>query len=67
MVIDRFDLTIIVSKDSRLDLDNGIKSCIDILKRYGLIKDDSPRYMRRVIIEWGEAKYGCRLILRPTV
>jgi Holliday junction resolvase RusA-like endonuclease len=67
MIVDRFELTVILSPECHKDCDNILKSAVDYLRRLGLIKDDSPRYMRRVIIEWGEARYGCRLILRPTV
>lgn len=47
------------------DLDNTPKRVIDYAKRLGLIVDDSPKYMRRVIIEFGDAPDGCRLILTP--
>jgi hypothetical protein len=48
-----------------LDLDNAPKQIIDYARRLGLIVDDSPKYMRRVIIEFGGAPEGCRLILTP--
>lgn len=65
-VLDRFELIITLSEDQNsIDLDNGIKKLCDYCKYLGLIKDDSKKYMRRVTIEWGEAQYGCRLILRP--
>lgn len=61
----QFEVTIIVSENVKIDLDNGPKRLIDYAKQLELIIDDSPRYMRRVIIEWGHAPEGCRLILRP--
>lgn len=61
---ERFELTIIFSEDSRLDLDNGIKSAIDYLRRIELIKNDSKKYMRALHIVWGKAPEGCRLVLR---
>lgn len=50
-----------------IDLDNSCKGILDYLKRVELIVDDGPKYMRRVVIEWGIAPHGCRLILKPWV
>lgn len=62
---DRFELTIILcEKQCRLDADNPVKAAIDYLRRLELIKDDDKRYLRRLVVEWGEAPSGCRLILR---
>jgi hypothetical protein len=41
-----------------------VKVSVDYARALGLITDDSPKYMRRVVIEWGHAPHGCRLILR---
>lgn len=61
----RFEATIIFDESLvNLDLDNGVKAVIDYVRRVGLITDDSKKYMRRLVIEWGEAPHGCRLILR---
>jgi hypothetical protein len=63
---DRFEVVLILDENGTgIDLDNGPKVAIDFCKRLGLIRDDGPRYMRRVTIEWGEAPEGLRLILRP--
>mgnify|MGYP001607902233 CR=1 FL=1 len=63
--LDRFEITIILSEqDCPLDLDNPIKAAIDYLRRIELIKNDDKRYMRRIVVEWGEAPEGCRLVLR---
>ncbi len=63
--VDRFELTIILSeKKCRLDCDNPVKSAVDYLRRLELIKNDDKRYMRRLVVEWGEAPAGCRLVLR---
>jgi len=62
---DRFEATVILSeKLCRCDLDNALKAVIDYAKILELIVDDSPRYMRKVTVEWGEAPHGARLILR---
>lgn len=61
-----FEAIIVLSRDhTKMDLDNSVKALIDYAKRIELIKDDSPRYMRRLTLEWGEAPTGCRLTLRP--
>ena len=65
-ILGRFEATIILNEiKTKADLDNTPKRLIDYARYLGLIADDSPKYMRRVIIEWGEAPEGCRLILRP--
>ena len=61
----QFEATLILDETlNSIDLDNGIKAVIDYARRIGLVVDDSPKFMRRVIIEWGRAPSGCRLILR---
>lgn len=60
-----FEARIVIDADQyRGDLDNAAKAAIDYCKRLGLIVDDSRKYMRRVIIEWGEAPAGMRVTLR---
>lgn len=62
---DRFEATIILcERRCKCDLDNAVKAVIDYAKILELILDDSPRYMRRVTVEWGDAPQGARLILR---
>jgi Holliday junction resolvase RusA-like endonuclease len=62
----QFEATIILSEaHTKMDADNAIKSIIDYAKRLELIKDDSPKFMRKITVEWGDAPHGCRLILRP--
>ncbi len=48
-----------------LDLDNGIKALLDYARRLELVPDDRPRYLRRLVVEWGEAAAGCRVTLTP--
>jgi Holliday junction resolvase RusA-like endonuclease len=64
-ILGRFEATIILSEDSAADLDNLPKRVLDYARSLGLITDDGPKYMRRIVIEFGEAPEGCRLILRP--
>jgi hypothetical protein len=61
----QFEARIIFPDDASVDFDNTPKQIIDYAKRLGLIVDDSPKYMRRVIIEFGDCPEGCRLILTP--
>ncbi len=61
----RFELVITLKEGSRLDADNAIKGVIDAIRRFRLVSDDSPKFMRRVVIEFGEAPAGCRVTVRP--
>jgi Holliday junction resolvase RusA-like endonuclease len=64
--ISRFELHIIMSEHhSKIDLDNGLKALIDYLRKIELIEDDSPKHMRRIIVEFGTAPMGCRVTVRP--
>lgn len=47
------------------DPDNPIKAAIDLLRTLGVITDDSPKFAKRIVIEWGSAPDGCKLIVRP--
>jgi hypothetical protein len=61
-----YELTIILNEAMcKLDPDNPIKTPIDYLRRLELIPNDSPKFARRIVIEWGDAPEGCRLVLRP--
>lgn len=60
-----FELLITMSEaHTRIDLDNGIKALIDYLRRVDVIQNDSPEYLRRLTVEWGEAPEGCRVTVR---
>jgi hypothetical protein len=57
----RYQVTVTLDEKSRsADLDNGIKALLDYARRIELVRDDSPRYLRRLIVEWGEVRTGCR-------
>lgn len=61
-----FEAHIILSeRHTRIDLDNACKALLDYAVRCNLVVDDSPKYLRRLVAEWGYAPAGCRLILRP--
>lgn len=62
---DRYELTIVLDeKQTGIDLGNAEKLCNDYLKRIELVQDDGPKFCRRIVIEFGEAPSGCRLIVR---
>jgi hypothetical protein len=58
-----FEATITIASSSRLDLDNGVKLLIDTAREYGLVPDDSPKYLRRLTLEFGQTEHGARLTL----
>jgi Holliday junction resolvase RusA-like endonuclease len=62
----RFELLVVVDeKATRCDLDNVCKLACDYLKRIEVIEDDGPKYMRRLVVEFGHAPAGVRLIVKP--
>jgi len=63
--VSRFELHIVMSERSRADLDNGLKALIDYLRKIELIEDDSPKHMRRLVVEFGHAPHGCRVTVKP--
>ena len=56
---------IIDRKRTRADLDNLVKALLDYAVRIEAIADDSPKYVRKITIEWGRAPEGVRLVLTP--
>jgi Holliday junction resolvase RusA-like endonuclease len=60
----KFEVRITFSESCRMDLDNGVKHLIDYARKIELIVDDSPKYMRRIVVDWGHAPEGVRLTLR---
>lgn len=59
----RFEIIITLRDGSQIDADNTAKIIIDSVRRYRLITDDSPKYMRRVVIQFGDVA-GCRVTVR---
>lgn len=63
--LQQYELTVTLDESKcRLDPDNPVKAAIDLLRSLEIITDDSPKYARRIVVEWGEAPDGCRLTLR---
>lgn len=61
----QFEAIITLPEGSRIDLDNNCKQVIDYARSLGLIIDDSPKYLRRLVVEFGDVPEGARLVLRP--
>ena len=61
----RYQIKIVLNEKCRVDPSNTLKILEDTAKRYGLIVDDSPKFCRRIIIEFGDAPEGARVILTP--
>jgi Holliday junction resolvase RusA-like endonuclease len=61
----KFEVLITLSeRHTRMDLDNCVKELIDYARKIELITNDSPKYMRRIVVDWGHAPEGVRLTLR---
>jgi Holliday junction resolvase RusA-like endonuclease len=59
----RFEIIITLRDGSQTDADNAVKGVIDVVRRFGLVADDSPKFMRRVTIEFGDVQ-GCRVTIK---
>ena len=63
--INQYELTITLDEDQcKCDPSNILKAAEDFLVSLEIIPDDSPKFARRIIIEWGEAPDGARLTIR---
>jgi hypothetical protein len=66
LLLERFEIWITLSEDKCiLDADNAVKLLIDYLRYRDIIKDDGPKFMRRLVVEWGDAPTGCRVTVKP--
>lgn len=60
-----YEATIQISeKLSKADLDNHVKCLIDYAVSREFVPNDSPRYLRRLVVEWGCPINGARVTLR---
>lgn len=64
-IVGRFEAIVTLSEKCRLDADNGLKGLIDFARHCGLIEDDSPKYLRKLTVKFGDAPHGAKLVLRP--
>lgn len=61
-----YELHIVLSEDHcRTDIDNGLKLVIDYLRHRGITSDDGKKQLRRLLVEWGNAPAGVKIIVRP--
>jgi hypothetical protein len=60
-----FEVQITICSSCRLDLDNGVKLLLDTARGYGLVPDDSPKYLRKITVLFGPAPEGARLLITP--
>lgn len=64
-IVGQYELAITMSENhTGIDLDNGIKALVDYLRRIEVVQDDSPKFFRRLTVEWGAAIEGCRVVVR---
>jgi Holliday junction resolvase RusA-like endonuclease len=57
----QYEVRITLKDAGRIDPDNGIKALLDYLVRIEAVKDDSRFYLRRLVLEFGEAPEGVRV------
>lgn len=60
----RYEIIITLRDGSAIDADNTAKLLIDTVRRFNLVSDDNPTFMRKVTLEFGEVE-GCRVTVRP--
>lgn len=61
----QYEVLIVMSEaHTGIDLDNGIKALIDYLRKIEIVEDDSPKFFRKLTVEWGSAIEGCRVHVR---
>ena len=60
----RYEIIITLRDGSTIDADNTPKLLIDTIRRFNLVNDDNPTFMRKVTIEFGDVE-GCRVTVRP--
>jgi hypothetical protein len=64
--IPRFELTVTLDDGlALLDLDNSLKLLIDYLVSVNIVANDSPKHMRRLVVQWGSVSAGCNVVVRP--
>lgn len=60
-----YEIYITLAKHLRTDPDNILKSTIDYLRHIEITEDDSPKYVRKIVVEWGPAPEGMVVTMRP--
>jgi crossover junction endodeoxyribonuclease RusA len=57
----KVSLDIAIEDTGRLDLDNTLKGCIDLLVHHKVIEGDSRKYVRDIRAHWSKDVTGCRI------
>lgn len=64
--VPRYDLLITLSEEHvKTDPDNGLKIAIDFLRMRDITLNDSPKNLRRLVVEWGYAPAGMQITVTP--
>lgn len=63
-IIGQYEAVVTLRDGSRIDADNTLKLLLDAVRRFGLVSSDSPKFLRRLVVEFGEVA-GCRITLNP--
>lgn len=63
----KFEAHIMLDNSLTIDADNSCKAILDYAKRLTLIKDDGPKYLRKLTVQWGDVPSGCQLTLRSII
>ena len=52
---------------SGIDLDNHCKAILDYLVSREIVPDDSRRFLRRLVVEWGSPTPACRITIKEII
>lgn len=61
-----YEAIITLPYDSTIDADNTIKGLVDYVRRLELVDNDSPKFMRRLVVEFGDVPTGSKITIRST-
>ena len=64
VITGRYEIILTLSDNVLIDIDNTPKLVIDTVRRFRLVPDDNPNYLRKLTIELGNVA-GCRVTIRP--
>lgn len=63
-ILGQYSLHIVLPAGNRIDADNTAKAFLDCLRSIGVVVDDSPKYLRRLLIDHGDQGHT-KLIIKP--
>lgn len=58
-------VTITITVGGRVDIDNRVKSILDLLRAHGVIENDSPKFVRECSVRHSSSIQGCRVTITP--